>query len=48
MFIVRGKYQSLPFEDVDEAETLKEARYLLGEYSMAYGAGWILKIVRRK
>ena len=34
-------------EDIDSAETFPEARRLLDEYRLAFGAGWALWIVRR-
>ena len=32
-------------EIIDEADTLKEAQYLQGEYNMAYGGGVSIKSV---
>ena len=37
MFYINFKYRNLATETVDEVETKKEARYLLGEYT--YGGG---------
>lgn len=31
-------------EQVDEAQTIKEARYLVREYCLAYGSGFIIYI----
>lgn len=41
MFKIIGKYRGRT-EVIDEAETKKEARYLLAEYRMAFGEGWVL------
>ena len=48
MFFIRAKYTGCPWEDIDWFETRVEAEKMLHEYIMAYGAGWQLKIVKRK
>lgn len=45
---IRGKYPGLPWETVDEADTLSEARRYLMEYRMAYGSEWRLTIRKAK
>ena len=35
-------------EEIDEAETLKDAQYLRNEYNMAYGGGVTIKKARAK
>jgi len=35
-----GKYNGLTPEEVDTADTLEEANYLLGEYRLAFGDSW--------
>lgn len=36
VYIIRGKYLGMPEEDIDTADTLTEARYLKGEYQLAF------------
>lgn len=43
VYKIIGRYAGQT-EEVDEAETRKEARYLLNEYRLAFGAGWSLWI----
>lgn len=33
-------------EEIDTADSKKEARFLIGEYQMAYGIGWTFKVTR--
>ncbi len=41
MFTIWGKGpQQRAREEIDGAETRQEARYLVGEYRLAFGAGW--------
>lgn len=40
---IMGRYNGQT-EEVDEAETRKDAQYLLSEYKLAFGAGWSLWI----
>lgn len=35
-------------EEVDTAETMSDARYMVREYRLAFGSGWVLWIKRRK
>ncbi len=39
MYEILGKYQG-ETEVIDQAETLQEAKYLVGEYQLAYGNQW--------
>lgn len=41
VFIIYGKYFLMPFEEIDTADTLSEARYLEREYEMAFGGGLV-------
>lgn len=47
MFEIVGTYRG-ETEVVDSADTMREARYLLGEYRLAFGAGWYLRIRRAR
>ena len=44
MFQIIGTYRGKS-EEIDTAETAREARYLVTEYAMAYGQGWSFEIV---
>ncbi len=46
-YVIWGRSQ-YGTEEVDTAETMPDARYLLAEYRLAFGAGWSLWIKRRK
>ena len=48
VYIIRGKYLGMPEEDIDTADTFKEARYLKGEYELAFGTDWNLYIEKRR
>jgi hypothetical protein len=48
MYTIWGKYGNHKWEEVDEAETKESAVYLLGEYRLAYGSEWQLKIKKEK
>lgn len=39
-FIIMARMPGQPAEEVDEADDLKEAKYLVGEYRIAYGPQW--------
>ncbi|KKL85647.1 hypothetical protein LCGC14_1952620 [marine sediment metagenome] len=41
---VMGRYNG-DTEELDSADSEQEAKYLLNEYRMAFGAGWILWII---
>ena len=43
MYKIMGRYRGRA-EEVDSADSAEEARRLLGEYVMAFGAGWALWI----
>jgi hypothetical protein len=47
MWIIMGRSQ-YGTEEIDSAETLKDARYLAGEYRLAFGVGWTIWIKRSK
>lgn len=44
VFVIKGKYKNFETEEIDTAETKKEAEYLLKEYKMAYGTDYSLYI----
>jgi hypothetical protein len=44
VYVIMGKYCREPKEEIDTAENKQDAEYLLGEYRMAFGAGWTLTI----
>ena len=48
VYIIRGKYLGMPEEDIDTADTLTEARYLKGEYQLAFGTDWYIYIEKRR
>lgn len=49
IFVIKYKYQGMPWEDVDSAETYLEAKRLYAEYVLAYrGTGALLRIVQRR
>lgn len=48
VYIIRGSYLGMPKEDIDTADTLTEARYLKGEYKLAFGTDWNLYIEKRR
>ena len=47
MWKIKGKYADSPYlEEVDSFDTEKEANKMLAEYRMAFGSGWLLKVVK--
>ena len=42
MYKVMGKYQG-KWEEIDTAEDINEADYLVSKYRMAYGPEWTIK-----
>ena len=42
MYEIRGKYPGEPWETIDTADSVEEARFLVHEYQMAYGPEWSL------
>ncbi len=48
MFAIWGQYQGGEAEEIDTAADRKEARYLIGEYRLAFGAGWVLWMQRER
>ncbi len=46
MYKIMGKYQNAPMEEIDEADSYREAKTLLREYQMAFGEGWSLWLKR--
>jgi len=47
MYEIIGIYKG-QLEVVDEASSIQEANYLLGEYRIAFGKEWSLRIRRLK
>lgn len=45
MWTIIGEYKGNK-EVIDSAESLKEIRFMISEYRMAYGNDWILSIKR--
>ena len=41
MWIIKGKHQGRE-EEIDQAETEEEIDYMLAEYRIAFGPGWLL------
>ena len=39
-------YNGGAFEKIDTALTLKDAKYLVGEYRMSYGSDWVVNFYR--
>ena len=48
MYVIRGKYRSNAWEDVDEFETREEAENMLAEYRTAFGLDWTLTVKKRR
>lgn len=46
MWKIKGKYAGLPWEVIDFFDTEEEAITMLAEYRMAFGNGWLLKVVK--
>lgn len=47
MWKIKGKYSGSPYwEEIDSFETEDEANKMLAEYRMAFGSGWLLKVVK--
>lgn len=46
-FVIMGTYNGRT-EEIDTAETAREARRLVSEYAMAFGAGWSFEIIERE
>jgi hypothetical protein len=44
-FRIMGSYKGTGAEEIDTANDRATADYLLGEYRLAYGAGWSLWII---
>tara|TARA_Y100000310_G_scaffold155094_1_gene154582 strand:- start:94 stop:291 length:198 start_codon:yes stop_codon:yes gene_type:complete len=44
MYKIMGTYRGNS-EELDEADTLDEANYLLTEYRVAFGPDWLIEIV---
>jgi len=40
MYKILGKYKSGSFEQIDSCYTLKDAKFLVEEYKMAYDKDW--------
>jgi hypothetical protein len=39
---IKAKYGHAPVEEIDKTTTEQDANFLVGEYRMAYGKGWII------
>ena len=48
VFVIMGKYERQPWEEIDEVEDRQELNYLLGEYRLAFGSGWQFKTKYRR
>lgn len=49
LYVIKGKYGNTAWEDIDETEDINNARYLLGEYRLAYrGMNYQVKMVTRR
>ena len=48
MKYINAQYQNNPKETIDNAETFKDAKYLVNEYRAAYGIGWSIWISQRQ
>ena len=48
MLIIMGKPAGGKWEEIDTAKDKEEARYLIGEYQVAFGAGWVFKTKKEK
>ena len=46
MYKLWAKHKRDAWEEIDETDNFEDALNLQKEYSMAYGAGWTIKIVR--
>ena len=44
MYYIYYKYRSMAWEEIDSADSRKEAEFLLSEYRMAYGSDCLLEI----
>jgi hypothetical protein len=42
MYKIVGSYKGGSFEEIDLAKSQDEAKYLLGEYRLAYGNDWVI------
>jgi hypothetical protein len=47
MYQILGTYRG-ESEVLDEADSREDAEYLLGEYQMAFGPEWTIKLVKRR
>ena len=44
MYKIIGEYKDNEPEEIDTADTFRDALYLLAEYEMAFGPEWVLRI----
>lgn len=44
---ILGSYHGKSIEEIDESEDEGTARFLLGEYRLAYGKGWALSLEKQ-
>ena len=47
MYVIVGTYRGQT-EDIDESESLPDAKFMLGEYRLAYGSEWSLRVITRR
>jgi hypothetical protein len=47
MFVIIGRYRGKA-EVIDHADDLQQARYLVGEYALAYGSEWAVSYRRKR
>ena len=45
-YLIMGVYGNRAPEIIDTAKTQKQANFLLAEYKLAFGAGWLIYIDR--
>ena len=48
MYKIMARYGNGAWEEIDSTDDKDAADYLLGEYTMAYGAGWTLKVKKSR
>ena len=48
MYEIVATHKEYGVEFIDIAETAEEAKFMVCEYRMAFGAGWTIKHVRKR
>ena len=41
-YLIKARYKGLGYEIVDECDTIETAKYLVHEYSIAFGQDWVV------